>query len=426
MMTDVGVIGGGISGISIARILTQNGLSVKVFEKAHKIGGLIKCDVIKGHLFHRTGGHVFNSKNQWVNEWFWSNFDKEAEFIQARRNAKILFHNRLIKYPFENNIYQLDKSVASVIIAELLHLYKNGDQINSNVDNFESFLVSKFGKTIFDQYLKPYNSKIWKVDLSTISLDWLEGKLPMPSTHDIILSNIFSENYDEKMVHSTFFYPVIGGSQFIINRLAQGLNIQVSMENCSFVKSSNGYQIGDDQFRFIVYTGDIRKIGNVFPSLTPPDRLNPVSQSDLLRSNGTSNVLCETDQTDLSWLYIPESFTSAHRIIYTGNFSDTNSPGGSRKSCVVEFSGYMEKDRMNEELKLLPGNLTPIDYNYEPDSYVIQAKGTRPYIADFKKYLSEHNIYLCGRFAEWEYYNMDAAIESARKVSQIILGNYAN
>jgi UDP-galactopyranose mutase len=27
--------------------------------------------------------------------------------------------------------------------------------------------------------------------------------------------------------------------------------------------------------------------------------------------------------------------------------------------------------------------------------------------------LGPHSIYLCGRFAEWEYYNMDKAIEAA-------------
>ena len=30
--------------------------------------------------------------------------------------------------------------------------------------------------------------------------------------------------------------------------------------------------------------------------------------------------------------------------------------------------------------------------------------------------LSIKNLFLCGRFAEWEYFNMDIAIESAMKV----------
>ena len=132
-----------------------------------------------------------------------------------------------------------------------------------------------------------------------------------------------------------------------------------------------------------------------------------------LRSNGTSNLFCETDSNDISWLYIPEIFTKAHRIIYTGNFSDSNNRGSSRKTCVVEFSGKVEYEVMVEEIKKLPGNLTALDYNYEPNSYVIQDHQTRNEINAARQALKANNIFLLGRFAEWEYYNMDKAMEAA-------------
>jgi UDP-galactopyranose mutase len=68
---------------------------------------------------------------------------------------------------------------------------------------------------------------------------------------------------------------------------------------------------------------------------------------------------------------------------------------------------------MDEELALLPGNLTPLSYNYEPDSYIIHEHDTREKIAALKTALKKYNMYLLGRFAEWEYYNMDKCIESA-------------
>ena len=142
-----------------------------------------------------------------------------------------------------------------------------------------------------------------------------------------------------------------------------------------------------------------------------------VAYLDQLRSNGTSNLFCETDDTDISWLYIPENFTKAHRIIYTGNFSPTNNRGSKRKTCVVEFSGKVEYEVMVKEIEKLPGNLKPLDYNYEANSYVVQDKKTREVIAQAKKVLEPHGIYLLGRFAEWEYYNMDKAIEAAFDLS---------
>jgi UDP-galactopyranose mutase len=83
---------------------------------------------------------------------------------------------------------------------------------------------------------------------------------------------------------------------------------------------------------------------------------------------------------------------------------------------VVEFSGKVDEQRIREELKLLPGNLKPIAFNYEPNSYVIQETDTRQKIKNLKEHLQPLNFYLTGRFAEWEYYNMDKAIFSAMQL----------
>lgn len=87
------VIGGGMSGLSIANILKDTGHSVIVFEKEERPGGMIKCDMIDGCLFHRTGGHVFNTKRQDVLEWFWKHFDADKEFTKAYRNSSVVFED---------------------------------------------------------------------------------------------------------------------------------------------------------------------------------------------------------------------------------------------------------------------------------------------------------------------------------------------
>jgi UDP-galactopyranose mutase len=72
---------------------------------------------------------------------------------------------------------------------------------------------------------------------------------------------------------------------------------------------------------------------------------------------------------------------------------------------------------MTEDIKKLPGNLLPISHNYEKNSYVIQDKNARKLIGEVKETLAVHNVYLLGRFAEWEYYNMDKAIEAAMNLA---------
>ncbi len=407
----IAIIGTGISGLSIARML-QAEHEVVLYEKGERPGGLIKCERVNNCLFHKVGGHVFNARNEHVLEWFWSHFDRDNEFVKAKRNAKVFFNNAIIGYPIENYIYLFDKITVKKITTELLELQKKPKISPFEHDNFELFLQNSFGNTFYELYFKPYNKKIWQTDLSTVAMEWLEGKLPMPNLQEIIESNILREE-EGNMVHSSFYYPKYGGSQFIVDRLKSGLTIQTEFEVSKIENIDGKLRLQDDQqYDKIIYCGDVRKLPDFCKKILSDGGID-VSYLEKLRSNGTSNLFCETDENDISWLYIPEDFTKAHRIIYTGNFSDSNNLGSERRTCVVEFSGKIDYGVMVEEIKKLPGNLKPLAFNYEPNSYVIQDKRTRTEIAKAKFLLEQRGIYLLGRFAEWEYYNMDKAIEAA-------------
>jgi protoporphyrinogen oxidase len=411
------VIGSGVSGLSIARMLSDN-YEVQILEKSDKAGGLIKCDRIDGNLFHRVGGHVFNSKDQKVLDWFWQHFDRDQEFLKATRNAKILLNDKLIGYPLENYLHQLPENETRAIVEELLQMLVREKDKAINYDNFKDFLIGNFGENLYRIYFGPYNSKIWHTDISKVPLEWLDGKLPMPQIKEVIMSNIIKKE-ESTMVHASFYYPKRDGSQFIVNRLAEQQNIQLSFNVAAISADNNGRLAINASIEtdVIVYCGDVRQLHNLIQIEDNELKTALESVADL-PSNGTSNVLCETDDNDISWLYLPEEKFKAHRIIYTGNFSDTNNEGTNRKTCVVEFSGKQDQETMLEELKNLPGNLKPLAFNYEPNSYIIQHKETRSKIAELKMQLAKYNIYLLGRFAEWEYYNMDKAIESAMELNR--------
>lgn len=404
---NIAVIGAGISGLSVANLLKEKGIQAEIFDLKKKPGGLIECDTINSVLYHKVGGHVFNSKNENVLKWFWSKFDRETEFLKVNRNAKILLDGEFIGYPLENHIYQLSKSKATRIINELV----KSRNIKNDADNFEDFLINTFGNTLCEMYFFPYNKKIWQCDLKKVSLEWLEGKLPTPDLEKIIIDNIFKQK-ETDMVHSTFYYPVRGGSQFIANRLAEGLNINCNVDINNINIIDNGLQINGKLYEKLIFTGDIRSLATILVGVDD-NTFKAVNNVRSLLSHGTSNILCECDSTDLSWLYIPESFTKSHRIIYTGNFSKFNNGDSKRISCTVEFSGKYTEDEMIEELPKLPGDLKPLSSNHQVSSYVIHEPRTKASVMAAKNKLSNYNIYLLGRFAEWEYFNMDTAIASA-------------
>ena len=45
-------------------------------------------------------------------------------------------------------------------------------------------------------------------------------------------------------------------------------------------------------------------------------------------------------------------------------------------------------------------------------------------IKELKSYLQRYGLYMTGRFADWEYYNMDAAIEASMKTAKLIGQSY--
>ena len=235
----------------------------------------------------------------------------------------------------------------------------------------------------------------------------------MPDYREIILKNIMREDETE-MVHSSFYYPLSGGSQFIADRLAMDLDISYGVRVEHMEASGSRIQIEGQVFDAVIYTGDIRLLHKL---LHVPDEelLYSLRSVSNLPSNGTSNLFCETDDMEITWLYIPGAQTRAHRIIYTGNFSPNNNPPGGRKTCTVEFSGKVPQDEMEKEIKGLPGNLKVLDSHHQPSSYVIQSPGVREKISDLRSRLARYHVHPVGRFAEWEYYNMDKAIESAMK-----------
>lgn len=413
-MKKVAIIGCGISGMTVAHRL-KNDYQIELFEKDSKPGGLIKCDVVEGNLYHMVGGHVFNSKRQDVLDWFWGFFDKEKEFTLSTRNA-VAFMGKPIGYPIENHLYQMEDVTVKKVINDLL---ENGLNKDDEPNNFEEFLKKQFGNTLYEEYFKPYNEKIWKKDLTKVPLSWLEGKLPMPKIEEIFYNNIKQEK-ETKMVHSTFFYPKNNGSQFLANRLAEGLNINLNqgVENLSRNNATNKWVINyEKEFDLVIFSGNIKAL----PSMLENDFLDEYRESiEILDFHGTTSVLCEIDVNDYSWVYLPDISFDAHRVICTGNFSKNNNKEGIL-SGTIEFTDFVSLEDIQQQLKKIPFEPKYIDHRFTKYTYPIQDSTTRELISEIKNVTEKNGLYLTGRFAEWEYYNMDAAIGAALDLTTTLL-----
>lgn len=406
------IIGAGVSGMSVAQLL--HGIAdVVVFEKENKPGGLIKCDRINGALYHRTGGHVFNSKNEKVLDWFWRFFDRDKDFTKAVRNAVISMPDgATVGYPIENHVYQLSNDVIKRFISDIEEMIR---QPATEPQNFEEFLRQRFGDTLYRLYFKPYNEKIWNKNLSDVPLSWLEGKLPMPTVTEMLYNN-FVHVKEMQMVHSSFYYPKQGGSQFLADTLAKGLDIHYNVGVERMQRITEGWVVNEELFDAVVFCGNIKQLPQAIEGVD----LTPFQADiDALQYHGTTSVLCAIEANPYSWIYLPDRSHKAHRIICTGNFASSNNPG-SKHTATVEFTDYICKDEIEENLRKMPFSPKYITHHFEQYTYPVQDSGTKKLVASLKGMLAREHFYLCGRFADWEYYNMDAAIDAAMRISNEI------
>lgn len=402
----IAVIGAGISGLTVGQLL-KNSHDVTLFEKENTPGGLVRCKNIDGNLFHICGGHVFNSKKPHVLDWFWDFFNQEEEFTKTDRNSAVFFRDdMIIPYPVENHAYLFEETIQRSFIYDLLMLSKQ--QNYNNPKNFEDFLKNRFGDTLYQLYFKPYNEKVWRRNLANVSLDWLEGKLPMPTIEEMILNN-FNHIEEKQFVHSSFWYEKNGGSQFLADRLSQDLTIRYNADIEKISLTENGWVVLGELFDRVVFCGNVKQL----PSLISGVDINPYQSSiENLDSHGTTSVFCEIDHNPYSWIYLPSERYSSHRIICTGNFSPNNN-AGKKMTASVEFTDEISYFDILDDLSKMPFHPKYITHHFNEYSYPIQTKDTRNMICSLKQNLSQYGFFFTGRFADWEYYNMDVAMDAA-------------
>ena len=82
-------------------------------------------------------------------------------------------------------------------------------------------------------------------------------------------------------------------------------------------------------------------------------------------------------------------------------------------SATIEFTDEISKNDIIDNLSRIPYHPKYIAHNYAPYTYPIQAKDTREFVNSVKCVTEPEGLFLLGRFAEWEYYNMDVAMGAA-------------
>ena len=218
----IGILGGGLAGLTIAAYLKQ---PCEVLEAAERGGG--HCDSVceAGFTYDAGGPHIIFSRDESILSEMVALLGDNV--LRRRRNNKIYFDGRFIKYPFENGLNELGPQDRFEC---LYHYLCNSHPAPSN---FAEWMYHTFGSGITEKYLLPYNEKIWKTAAREMSIDWVDGRIPRPPLEDIVKSavGIETEGYTHQL---HFWYPAHGG----IEQLPAALNKRVARFTPSFVVKS--------------------------------------------------------------------------------------------------------------------------------------------------------------------------------------------
>jgi protoporphyrinogen oxidase len=423
------ILGGGLSGLTLARLLYERGEDVIVLEAEPQIGGLCRSRTEQGFTFDTGGSHIIFSKDTEVLS-FMRRMIQENE-QRNDRNTKIFFKGKYVKYPFENGLYELPEedrfSCIHGFIRTLIAVEK-GEV--SPPENFREWIYYTFGQGIAECYMVPYNEKIWKFPTERMSLHWVDGRIPRPPVEDIIKSaiGIETEGYTHQAV---FSYPLLGGIEMLVKAIAEPVLpfIRTGFRVTSLRKDKLKWRISDGSDSLtadrVICTIPVQ---HLLPCLDDvPEQVRAASRALTYNSLICVNIGIRGVVPAISWMYIPDSIPGrTNRLSFPSNFSCRTAPDGCSAilaeithqpgdeiSCIPDNELIGEVLHMLESMKICaPEQVVFTSVERQKFAYVVYDLGYQKNIAIIRNFCRTRDIPLVGRFAQFEYLNMDGCIRS--------------
>jgi len=430
------ILGAGLTGITLARLLHEKGDEVTVLEREPGYGGLCRSMMESGFTFDIGGSHIIFSRDAQVLDFMRDVLGRNSK--QNKRNTKIFYKGLLIKYPFENGLDQLPKDDLYFCISEFIKTLIAVEKLElSPPSNFCEWIHYTFGKGIADLYMIPYNEKIWKYPVEKMSMHWVDGRIPRPPVEDVIRSaiGIETEGYTHQ---SVFTYPLKGGIEAMVREIAEPIEESIKT---GFTASS----VRIEDRNIIISDGSTEIPAERLISTIPLQELLqcldgvPKNVKRACRELKYNSIACiflgiKGSVPDISWMYVPEKELGLfNRISFPSNYSPHVAPSG-HSSILVEIT-YREGDKASamqdrdiidhvvDALSNMKIIKTKDDVVYsavmrQKYAYVIYDLEYQKNIAIVKEYCAGIGISLVGRFAEFEYLNMDGCIRNAMNFAE--------
>lgn len=385
MKYDVIIIGAGFAGSVLARSFADDGKKVLILEKRNHIGGNMyeetKENGVRVHLY---GPHIFHTNDKEVYEYL----KQFSGFYFYEHRVIGYIDGKYVPIPFNFKSLELlfNEKESKEIKEKLLNTYKKEKKVSIlELLNSSDEIIKKFGKFVYDKVFVHYTAKQWNIPIEEVDTSVI-NRVP------VILG------YDDRYFQDTYQFMPKNGYNEIFENMLSHKNIEIKLNT-----DARKYLSIDTKEKKILYNKEPYKGIIIYSG--PLDEL-------------------------LNYQYGPLPYRSLNLIFenkkenYYQPSSVVNYPNDEKFTRITEFK-YLSNQLVKDNTTILKEY--PLTYDYKNKEHIpYYAIFNTENLALYQKYYNDikdiKNLYLCGRLAEYKYYNMDAVIKRALELYKEIKG----
>ncbi len=211
------IVGAGIAGLTAAERLISTGVDVTVIEREERVGGLARSSRYDGVTFD-IGPHRFHTDDEEVERYVREVLGPNQRMID--RSSAVWLFDAYHDWPLGRS--SLLKLPPLVMIQAGLDLFRRPKATN---DSLEDYVLSRYGKTLYDIFFKPYTEKFLTYRCRELHKDWASAGINRAVIDQRYrFDNLFHVARTTLLppaVTTQFIYPDSGGIDQFVESLAE-------------------------------------------------------------------------------------------------------------------------------------------------------------------------------------------------------------
>ena len=215
MLSDILVVGAGLSGATIAREYAEAGLMVHVIDKRDHIGGNVYdyIDAETGIRVSKYGAHLFHTEDEEV----WNYVQRFGRW--KRWDHRVLADVSGVLVPVPVNINTVNGLLGTTLKnSDEMDRWLNEEQVHvSEVKNSEDVARNRVGDRLYNMMFKPYTLKQW-------------DKMPADLEPSVLERIPVRNNFDDRYFTDRFQGLPVDGYTSIVKNMLDHPKIQVQLE----------------------------------------------------------------------------------------------------------------------------------------------------------------------------------------------------